>query len=391
MIDIEQQVWGMTSVGDPVILYTMTNSRGEWVKLTNFGAAVVGVGVCGSASTDTSGATSEHAFGHTIEDVVLGYDSWASYQDDQSMMGKSVGRCANRIARGRFELDGTAYQLPINLRPHHIHGGNGGFHNVVWQSRVEGDRVVFSYVSPAGEGGYPGEVGVECVYDWDDESALEITYFGASDSRTILNLTNHLYFNLSGVGGAESSSSSSSSSSFGQDTVLEHELLVVADGYLVCDGSGVPTGEISMFDDCASTFVSASVSVDCDFREMRVINSVGQDAADFQGFDVCFDVRNANLSSAWRDSCVAVLEHRGAGRRVEVYTTQPGLQLYTGNYLQGVPRGKGGVEYCDFAGVALECQGFPDAVNHPEFPSVEIDKDQVYEQHTVYKFSVIGG
>lgn len=403
MVDIEQQVWGMTTEGEVVVLYTITNSHGEWVRLTNLGAAVVGLGVRGHSNS--------------IDNVVLGYDQWTAYQGDDAAMGKTIGRFANRIARGRFSVGGHQYQLPINSRPNHLHGGAEGFQNKIWQARVEVDRVVFSYVSPANEGGYPGEVGVECVYDWDDEAALEITFFGGVDSPTIVNLTNHCYFNLAGAfSGAVSSSAQSSqtqqSSQFSPlsqsdicRTILDHKLQVFSDRYLEMDNTGIPTGKILT--------VEGTVY---DFRESTEIGTRIEDQVlvGTHGYDMCFDVRceartTAPLSSlsTSSDECqmrkVAVLACKAAGRKVEIFTSQPGLQLYTGNYLDGTVAGTLSDEntidsdsiniiakkvYCDYAGVALECQGFPDAPNHPEFPSVVVNAGELYEQHIIYKFSL---
>lgn len=348
MIDIEQQIWGMTSDGQPVIIYTMTNTHGEYLRLTNQGAAVVGIGV-----RDGEGV---------ISDVALGYDSWQSYaQGDDAQMGKSVGRCAGRIARGRFTLDGVDYQLPINQRPHHIHGGGQGLSGKLWQSRVEGNRVVFSYISPSGEGGYPGELGVEVVYDWDDDSVMEITYYAGSDSSTIVNLTNHLYLNLKG---------------HDKGDIKGHDLVLYGcSKVLETDSTLIPTGN----------FIETSGTA----FDFGVERSLGERFADgalaaTAGYDHCFGVDgfDGNLRH------VATLSDKGSGRSVDIITNQPSLMLYTGNFLQGASRGKGGIEYGDHAGVALECMGMPDAINHPQFPSVVLDKGQTYENNIILNFSV---
>ncbi len=347
-MDIEQVIWGATTEGEPIVLYTMTNSKGEWVKLTNLGATIVGVGV-----KDKDGV---------VGDVVLGYKDWQSYQGDGAAMGKSVGRYANRIARGKFTLDGVDYRLAINNGPNALHGGPTGFQNRIWQSRVEGDRVVFNYVSTPGEEGYPGECGVEACYDWDNEGNLEITYFASTDSATIVNLTNHVYFNLKGDG---------------QGTIEDHHLQLAAEKWLPTDSVQIPTGELA-----------AVEGTPMDFRTSTVIGSRIED--DFEalkigkGYDHCWAVDGWEKGKM---SYAGELYSEQSGRYVKVSTTQVGIQIYTGNWLEGSPEGKHG-EYVDRSGVALECQAFPDSPNKANFPSVELRKGEVYEQHIVYSFGV---
>lgn len=338
----------MTADGQPVIMYTMTNAHGEYLQLTNQGAAVVGIGV-----RDREGV---------IADVALGYELWSGYaQGDDAQMGKSVGRCAGRIARGRFSLDGVDYQLPINQRPHHIHGGAEGLPSKLWQSRVEGDRVVFSYISPAMEGGYPGELGVEVVYDWDDDSVMEITYYAASDSTTIVNLTNHLYLNLKG---------------HDMGDIKDHDLVLYnCDRVLQTDSTLIPTG--SFMETSGTAF---------DFATEQKLGLRFSDSAleATSGYDHCFAV--GGFDGTLRH--VATLSEQTSGRVVDIITNQPSVMLYTGNFLQGASKGKGGVEYGDHGGVAIECMGMVDAVNHPEFPSIVLHKGQTYENNIILNFSV---
>lgn len=338
----------MTAEGEPVILYTMTNASGAWVKLTNLGATVVGVG-----APDKDGA---------IADVVLGYKEWQSYQGDGAAMGKSVGRYANRIARGKFTLDGEDYRLAINNGPNALHGGPTGFQNRLWASRVEGNRVVFNYVSAPGEEGYPSELGAEACYDWDDDCNLEITYHASTDGATIVNLTNHLYFNLKGEGNG---------------IIEDHQLQLACEKWLPTDQTQIPTGE---FADVEGTPM--------DFRQSTVIGSRIED--DFEalkigkGYDHCWAI------DGWEKGklCYAgELYEPKSGRAVEVRTTQAGIQIYTGNWLDGSPMGKTN-EYLDRSGVAMECQAFPDSPNKENFPSVVLCKGEVYEQHIIYSFKV---
>ncbi len=346
-MNIEQQVWGMTAEGQPVILYTMTNASGAYVRLTNLGATIVAVGV-----PDRDGR---------VEDVVLGYKEWPSYQGDGAAMGKSVGRYANRIAKGRFVLDGTEYRLAINNGPNHLHGGPAGFANRVWESRVETDRVVFSYLSADGEEGYPGELTVEACYDWDDECNLEITYYGRAEAPTILNLTNHVYFNLTGDG---------------QGDILDHTLQLHCAKFLPTDETAIPSG-----------VMQPVAGTPMDFTEPHTIGERIHDKYQQliigKGYDHCWVIdgyAKGKLSPA------GVLESPATGRRVEVFTTQPGIQVYTGNWLSGSPAGKHG-DYEDRSGVALECQSFPDTPNKPQFPSAVLRPGETYEQKISYKFS----
>lgn len=348
-MNIEQQVWGITSEGQPIVLYTLTNSKGAYVKLTNLGATIVAIAVPNKKGE--------------IEDVVLGYEQWQSYQGDGAAMGKSVGRYANRIAKGRFTLDGKDYHLAINNGPNHLHGGPTGFANRVWDARVETDRIVFSYVSAPGEEGYPAELGVEAVYDWDDECTLEITYFAKSDAPTIVNLTNHVYFNLKGDGKGD---------------ILDHDLQLYAEEFLPTDTTAIPLGD------------PASVeNTPMDFRKPTQIGSRINDPYEHliigKGYDHCWVI------DGWEkdEICVAgSLSEKSSGRYITVSTTQPGIQVYTGNWLEGSPMGKNGA-YHDRSGVALECQAFPDSPNKENYPSVVLRPGEIYEQHIIYQFGIL--
>lgn len=334
-------MWGITPEGEAVILYTMRNKNGAEVLLTNVGAAIVGVRV-----PDKNGK---------IEDVVLGYSDPMGYFGDGAAMGKTVGRYANRIANGLFTLDGKEYRLARNNGPNSLHGGPTGFANRLWTGRVETDRVVFNYVSADGEEGFPGEMGVEAVYDWDDDNVLELTLYARTSAPTIVNLTNHVYFNLAG----ENSGS-----------VLGQELRIDADKFLPTDDTQIPTGEMA---DVAGTPM--------DFRKAKPL---GRDInTDFKplkigaGYDHCWVLKKGG---------VAELHDPVSGRTLTVGTTQPGLQVYTGNYLAGNPTSKSGRPYADRDGVALECQNFPDSPNKPSFPSPRLEPGQTYEQHIIFKF-----
>lgn len=346
-MDIRQEVWGVSPEGDAVILYTMTNAKGESIQLTNYGASIVAIKVA-----DRDGK---------IQDVALGYTKWQDYISDGPAAGKSVGRYANRIAGGKFSLDGKEYRLAINNGPNHLHGGPSGFQNRIWGARVEGDRVVFSYQSQDMEEGYPGELSVEACFDWDDQSNLEITYFARSDKKTIVNLTNHVYFNLKGDGCG---------------LIDDHELTLDASHWLPTDSTSIPTGEIASVE-----------GTPMDFTETHSIGErIGEpfEALIFgKGYDHCWVIDN------WAKGKVvkaAELYSPSSGRVVNVHTTQPGIQVYTGNWLAGSPIGKNG-EYSDRSAVALECQAWPDSPNKANFPSVVLDADTTYEEHIIYSFT----
>ena len=350
---ITQEVWG-THDELPIILYTMTNAQGEWVKLTNLGATVVGAGV-----RDNKG---------NIEDVILGYKDFKSYVCDGPAMGKSVGRYANRIAAGKFTLEGNTYNLAVNNGPNHLHGGPSGFQNRVWEGRIETDRIVFAYHSENGEEGYPGDMYIEAVFDWDDDSALEITYRAKANATTIVNLTNHLYLNLKGAsvdqykGGIE-----------------DHTLKLYAAKFLPTNDSAIPTGELQ---DVTNTPM--------DFIEPHVIgeriNEPYEHLIIGKGYDHCWAVDGYEKD---KFSVAAELSYPENGRVVEVITTQPGIQIYTGNWLSGSPENKTGGRYNDRDGVALECQSFPDTPNKPQFPSCVLEVGDMYEQRIIYKFKTI--
>lgn len=363
MNEITQQVWGFTPEsttgeggGEPVILYTMTNANGATVQLTNYGAAIVGVTV-----PDRMGK---------MADVVLGYGKWQSYIADGPAMGKSVGRYANRIAKGSFLLEGKTYKLAVNNGPNHLHGGPTGFANRLWEGRVEGDRVVFGYHSADGEEGYPGALYVEACYDWDDDNTLEITYYarldGDSSTPTVVNLTNHVYFNLNG-----------------HDTgsVLGHTLTLKASQYLPTDETAIPLA--------APQAPTTVVGTPMDFRTPTMLGERIHDTSFQQlvwgkGYDHCWVI---DPGASDGTTTVAELYSEESGRFVKVSTTQPGIQIYTGNWLAGSPESKtAGHFYADRDGVAMECQAFPNSPNRTEFPSVVLRPGETYEQHIAYEF-----
>lgn len=352
MNNIEQNIWGFTPEGEAVVLYTMTNSGGASVQLTNIGASVVSVRV-----PDRSGK---------LDNVVLGYADFNSYFHDGPYMGKTVGRFANRIAYGRFTLDGKTYHLNQNNGGNHLHGGPMGFANRIWNSRVETDRVVFSLFSPDGDEKYPGDLWVEAVYDWNDACELEITLFAKSETPTIVNLTNHSYFNLR-------------SEQAGGGAMLEQELQLNASRFLATDARQIPTGEYAPVVGTPMDFTSPKPlgrDIEADYEPLRI----------GAGYDHCWVVDDWEKGKLCD---VGALSDAVSGRRMVIRSTQPGVQIYTGNWLKGCPPGPEGQEIENRDGVAIECQGFPDSPNIPEFPSPVLRPDDVYEQTIIYHFQTL--
>ncbi|HIY47432.1 MAG TPA: galactose mutarotase [Candidatus Alistipes faecigallinarum] len=350
MVDIQQHVWGMTPEGEAIILYTLRNDRGAEVRLSNYGAAVVA-----AVMPDREGR---------MADVVLGYKRPEGYFYDGAAAGKSVGRCANRIAYGRMTVEGKEYALEVNNGVNHLHGGTKNFANRVWESRVETNRVVMSLLSEDGDQGYPGELCVEAIFDFDDDCALEITYLARTDRTTVVNLTNHVYFNLAG----EDSGS-----------VLDHELQLNASKVLEMNERQIPTGQLLDVEGTPQdfrTFRTFRPGIDAEFNHIR----------DFKGYDHPFVI------DGWKPNIlgeVGTLRDPRSGRRVEVLSSQPSVMIYTGNWLAGgCPETKHGGQYADYDGVAIECQNYPDAVNHADFPSPLLHPGETYCQKIVYRFGV---
>ena len=344
-MEIKKELWGQSPDGKEIFRYTLINGSGASVQLGSVGAAIVSINV-----PDRNGR---------LADVVLGYPGALDYFADGPCSGKIPGRYANRIAKGRFTLDGKEYTLPINNGPNHLHGGPKGFQNQVWDSRIEGDAVEFMYFSEDGEAGFPGNLKVVAHYTWNDDNELKLTMTAETDAPTVVNLTNHVYFNLSGHG-----------------TVLNHQLKLNASTWLPTDETLIPTGKV---DDVAGT-------------PMDFVNEkpIGRDIkADFpalkygKGYDNCFlidDAQPGQLAEA------AVLRDPESGRMLKVTTTQPAVQIYTGNWLKGCPKGIAGQEYADYDAVAIECQHTPDAPNQPDFPTTVLRPGEVFEEAIIWAF-----
>lgn len=329
---IDKTYFGKTADAE-VHSYTLSNDRGYRVSVITYGGAITSLFV-----PDRNGA-----FG----DIVLGFDTLEDYTSNPRYFGALIGRHGNRIAQGRFTLDGVEYQLPQNNGANHLHGGFRGFDKRVWTATEDGDVLRLSYFSKNGEEGYPGNV--EAAVDFSlTDNELRLDYHAVTDKDTIVNLTNHSYFNLKGDG-----------------TILDHELTLHADHFTPVSADLIPTGEI------------APVSnTPMDFRNGRAI---GSEISSISGYDHNFVLNN-------RDESAVRLYERVSGRVLEILTTQPGMQFYSGNFLDGSFIGKNGIKYVKYAGLCLEPQHFPDAPNHANFPSTVLRAGDEYRQTTVYRF-----
>jgi len=343
-----------TAIGDPfgqlpdgtaVELYTLTNPKGMKARIMTYGGTLVSLEV-----PDRNGA---------LGDIVLGYDSLDGYLQASPYFGSTVGRYANRIGRGRFKLKGVEYTLAANNGPNHLHGGLKGFDKVVWKATPFEEKsargVKFEYLSTDGEEGYPGNLACSVIYTLTDDNEMRLDYRAVTDKPTPVNLTHHSYFNLAGQGAGD---------------ILGHELVIKADTFTPVDEGLIPTGEIKPVKGSAM-----------DFNAAQLIGSrIGLVPG---GYD-----HNYVLSRAGRGMESAAEVFEPASRRVmDVLTTEPGLQFYSGNFLDGTITGKSGKVYRKHCGFCLETQHFPDSPNKPGFPSTILDPGKTYETHTIYKFS----
>lgn len=350
---IQKESFGKTQDGEAVDLYTLTNANGVEAKITNYGGVIVSLKV-----PDKNG---------NMEDVVLGFDSLAPYETESPYFGSIVGRYGNRIAKGKFTLDGQEYTLVQNNMGNHLHGGTEGFDKKVWKAaEIKSDSTVglkLTYTSPDMEEGYPGKLDVEVTYTLRNDDALAIGYKATTDKKTIVNLTNHSYFNLTGNA---------------ERDILDHVLMINASQFVPVDSTLIPTGELRSVE-----------GTPFDFEEPirigeRINNTDDQQIAYGGGYDHCW-VLNKDGEGL---TLAATVYEPNSGRFMEVMTTEPGVQFYSGNFLDGSLKGKGNVVYEKRYGLCLETQHFPDSPNQPDFPSVELNSGETYQTSTVYKFSV---
>ena len=350
-LNIDSVAFGTTPDGQAATLYTLTNARGVEATITDFGGVVVSLKV-----PDRN---------DSLADVVLGFDSLEPYFKDSPYFGALVGRYGNRIDQGKFTLDGKEYTLAQNNGPNHLHGGLKGFDKVLWQAKpVQTDSSVgltLHYLSADGEEGYPGALDVTVEYALTNDNALRIHYQATTDAPTVVNLTNHSYFNLAG-----------------QDdgSILNHEVMIDADRFVPVDSTQIPTGELA---DVAGTPL--------DFTEPTPIGArIDEDHPQLGyglGYDHCWVLNKPD----GKLGLAATVYEPSSGRYLEVITTEPGVQFYTGNVLDGSLTGKQGATYGRRSAFCLETQHFPDSPNQPDFPSTELRPGETYETTTVYRFA----
>jgi aldose 1-epimerase len=336
--------------GKLIALYTLKNAKGIEVDIANYGGLIAALRM-----PDRNGK---------VDDVVLGYDRLEKYVADSPYFGAVVGRYGNRIGKGRFALDGKDYQLSVNDGENHLHGGKTGFNKVLWQAKEtlgpDGPALALTVVSPDGDQGYPGTVKLSVTYTLTEKNELRIDYEGTTDKATVLNPTHHSYFNLSG--------------SFA-NTILDHLLMIDADAITPVDKGLIPDGQLM---DVTNTPM--------DFRKATAIGARILEPFEQLAFGKGYDHNWVLNRSDGKVRRVAELYDPKSGRLMTVATDQPGLQFYSGNFLDGKARGKG-TAYQYRTGLCLEAQCFPDSPNHPSFPSATLRPGQVYRQTTIYKFS----
>lgn len=348
---ITKEVFGLFPDGREAHLFTLRNAAGMEVKITNYGGYIVSW-----TAPDRKG---------NFENITLGMPSFADYLKGTPALGPIIGRYGNRIAKGKLMLDGKEFSLTANSGGNHIHGGKVGFDKKLWAATlVDGKQpaLLLHYVSPDGEEGYPGTLTVQVTYTLQTNNALRIDYKATTDKTTVVNLTNHAYFNLSGM----------------KTDILNHELSIKANAFLPTDAAQIPTGEIRP--------VSGTPF---DFTKPMGVGTRINDTTDIQmrygrGYDHCWVFTDTSNSL----KLGATVYEPQSGRFMEMYTTEPAVQLYTGNHLNGKLQGREGVAFTRRFGMCLETQHFPDSPNHLEFPSTTLRPGETYKSTTVYKLSV---
>lgn len=353
---ITQKPWG-TAFGKPVKLYTLTNARGMIIKISNYGGILQSILV-----PDRRGQ---------MGDVVLGFDNVNSYVKQSPYFGALIGRYGNRIAKGRFTLDGKTYHLFINNGPNSLHGGKRGFDKHIWKSQPfhtrNGIGLILHYFSPDGQEGYPGDLNVKVVYTLTDNNTIRIAYTATTDKDTVLNLTNHSYFNLDGAGNG---------------TVLDQSVMINANYYVPINKYSIPLG-----------YLAPVAGTPFDFRTPHLIgariNEKNQQLKNAGGYDHNWVLNQpgSKLHPAKDMILCARAYSPKTGRVLTCYTDQPGVQFYTGNFLDGTLRGKYGKVYPHRGAFTLETQHYPDSPNQKKFPSTELKPGQVYHYTTLFEFS----
>lgn len=347
---VKQEILGEHQ-GKKVYLLTLTNKSGNIIRLSNFGARITWIEV-----PDKDGKK---------DNITFGYDTFENMITGDYSFGTVMGRYAHRIAKGKFTLDGVEYNLPLNAGQNSFSGGPAGWHSVVWNTEVVSDSefpaVKFTYVSPDMEAGYPGTMNVEVLYTWTDKNEIVMDYTCSTDKKTVINITNHAYFNLHGAGNGD---------------ILDHELTIKASAFTPVDSLMIPTGEIRPV---AGTPLDFTVP----HRIGERINENYEQLVIGRGYDCNFVLDN-------KEEVDATVYEPVSGRMLEFITDQPGMQLYTGNYLNGTKIGHGGKPYNYRSGLCLESGHYPDSPNHPDFPTTVLNPGKTFKSTTIYRFSVKG-
>lgn len=334
-----------------VFLFSLENKNGFVCQITNYGARIVSFFI---------------PVGDNHIDVVLGHDFIENYQSDDYYLGAIAGRYANRIAKGKFSLDGKEYSLLVNNGANALHGGKQGFDKVVWKARpflndLQEESIELSYLSKEGEEGYPGNLQVKVIYTLTHENEIKIDYEAVTDAKTILNLTNHVYFNLNGAG---------------QETITSHDLVLNADYFTPTDAGAIPTGEIRSVANTPMDFrTSHKIGERIDEEYIELIQGIG--------YDHNWVLNKENDELSW----AATVYEASTAIELKAFTTEPGVQFYSGNYLNE-KNGKGAKLYPKRSGFCLEMQHFPDSPNHDTFPSTVLNPGEIYTQTTIFKFEV---
>jgi aldose 1-epimerase len=343
---VEKKAFGKLPDGTEVEEYTLHSGKGATAKIITYGATLTELWVPDKAGKNA--------------DVVLGFDNLEQYLGDHPFFGGTIGRYGNRIAKGKFTLDGKEYSLALNNGPNSLHGGKEGFNRKVWKAEPvkvpDGAAVKFTYVSKDGEEGYPGTLDASVTYELTDDNALKLTYHASTDKPTVVNLTNHSYFNLSGAGSGD---------------ILNEVLELEADRYTPVDSTLIPTGELK-----------SVAGTPFDFRKPTAIGARNAQVPGTGGYDHNFVLNGA----AGKMRKIGSVSDPASGRVMEIWTTEPGVQFYVSLGLNGSIQGIGGA-YRKFGALCLETQHFPDSPNHPDFPSTVVRPGKDYESRTVYKFS----
>jgi Galactose mutarotase and related enzymes len=345
---VRKDVFG-THNGKEIYLLTLTNKAGNVVRVTNFGAKINWIEI-----PDKNGKK---------DNVTFGYDTFDETLKGDMSFGSVVGRFANRIAKGKFTLDGVVYNTPVNNGPNTLHGGPAGWHSVVWNTEILKDSkfpaVKFTYVSPDMEAGFPGKVNASITYTWTDNNEIVMDYTCTTDKRTVVNVTNHAYFNLHGAGNGD---------------ILDHILTLKASAFTPIDSFMIPTGEIRPV-----------AGTPFDFNTPHTIGErIGEKYDQLvlgHGYDHNYILDN-------KEEVDVTVYEPVSGRKLEVITDQPGMQLYTGNFLDGKQIGHGGKAFNFRSGLCLESGHYPDSPNHPDFPTTVLNPGETFKSTTIYRFSV---